>query len=138
MDHQLGKRFQMPKRRVPFHVRLSSLRESRGLSYRKMSVELRERYGIEVSATGIQKWEVPNEKTRLPTRDKISAICQMFNVSPSFLLDELFSEAESAKPNDRLAQFSDIEMLTEDDFAALLQIKNSLFSRPRLELTCQN
>ena len=91
-----------------------------------MSVELRERYGIEVSATGIQKWEVPNEKTRLPT------------VSPSFLLDELFSEAESAKPNDRLAQFSDIEMLTEDDFAALLQIKNSLISRPRLELTCQN
>ena len=128
----------MPKRRVPFHVRLRSLRESRGLSYRKMSVELKERYGLEVSATGIQKWEVPNEKSRLPTRDKVSAICQMFNVSPSFLLDELFSDAESAKPNDRLAQFSDIEMLTDEDFSALLQIKNSLISKPRLELIGQN
>ena len=103
-----------------------------------MSVELKERYGLEVSATGIQKWEVPNEKSRLPTRDNISAICQMFNVSPSFLLDELFSDAESAKPNDRLAQFSDIEMLTDEDFSALLQIKNSLISKPRLELIGQN
>jgi transcriptional regulator with XRE-family HTH domain len=134
-NHWTRKGYQMPKERIPFHVRLRALRESRNLSYRKMSVELQERYGIEVSATAIQKWESTKEKGRLPTRDKISAICQMFNVSPSFLLDELFSNAESVKPNDRLAQFSDIEMLTDDDFAALLQIKNSLIARRQLKIT---
>ena len=124
----------MAKKRVPFYVRLRSLRESRNLSYRKMAVELKERYGIEVSATAIQKWEAVKEESRLPTRDKISAICQMFNVSPSFLLDELFSDAESQQPNDRLAQFSDIEMLTDHDFNALLQLKNSLVSGGQLKL----
>ena len=124
----------MAKKRVPFYVRLRSLRESRNLSYRKMSGELKERYGIEVSATAIQKWEAVKEESRLPTRDKISAICQMFNVSPSFLLDELFSDAESQQPNDRLAQFSDIEMLTDHDFNALLQLKNSLVSGGQLKL----
>jgi len=124
----------LAKKRVPFYVRLRSLRESRNLSYRKMSGELKERYGIEVSATAIQKWEAVKEESRLPTRDKISAICQMFNVSPSFLLDELFSDAESQQPNDRLAQFSDIEMLTDHDFDALLQLKNSLVSGGQLKL----
>ena len=124
----------MAKKRVPFYVRLRSLRESRGLSYRKMAGELKERYGIDVSATAIQKWEAVKEESRLPTRDKISAICQMFNVSPSFLLDELFSDAESQQPNDRLAQFSDIEMLTDHDFDALLQLKNSLVSGGQLKL----
>ena len=124
----------MAKKRVPFYVRLRSLRESRGLSYRKMAGELKERYGIDVSATAIQKWEAVKEESRLPTRDKISAICQMFNVSPSFLLDELFSDAESQQPNDRLAQFSDIEMLTDHDFNALLQLKNSLVSGGQLKL----
>jgi len=124
----------LAKKRVPFYVRLRSLRESRNLSYRKMSGELKERYGIEVSATAIQKWEAVKEESRLPTRDKISAICQMFNVSPSFLLDELFSDAESQQPNDRLAQFSDIEMLTDHDFNALLQLKNSLVSGGQLKL----
>ena len=124
----------MAKKRVPFYVRLRSLRESRGLSYRKMAGELKERYGIDVSATAIQKWEAVKEESRLPTRDKISAICQMFNVSPAFLLDELFSDAESQQPNDRLAQFSDIEMLTDHDFDALLQLKNSLVSGGQLKL----
>ena len=124
----------MAKKRVPFYVRLRSLRESRGLSYRKMAGELKERYGIDVSATAIQKWEAVKEESRLPTRDKISAICQMFNVSPAFLLDELFSDAESQQPNDRLAQFSDIEMLTDHDFNALLQLKNSLVSGGQLKL----
>ena len=99
-----------------------------------MAGELKERYGIDVSATAIQKWEAVKEESRLPTRDKISAICQMFNVSPAFLLDELFSDAESQQPNDRLAQFSDIEMLTDHDFNALLQLKNSLVSGGQLKL----
>tara|TARA_Y100000385_G_C12989583_1_gene592185 strand:+ start:116 stop:496 length:381 start_codon:yes stop_codon:yes gene_type:complete len=116
----------MGKNRVPFSMRIRSLRESRGLSYRKMASELKEKYGIQVSATGIQKWEEEGESNRLPTRDKISAICQMFNVSPSFLLDELFSDNQFKEKSDRIDSFIDIEMLTDDDFDALLQIKNSL------------
>ena len=123
----------MPKQKVPFYVRLRALRESRGLSYRKMAVVLKERYGIDVSATAIQKWETPKEKSRLPTRDKVSAICQLFNVSPSFLLEEIFSGADEEKRNDRLSQFTDIEMLAEDDFLALLKLKNSLVSRGHLK-----
>lgn len=116
----------MAKQRVPFHMRIRSLRESRGLSFRKMASELKENYGIEVSATAIQKWEEEREESRLPTRDKISALCQMFNISPSFLLEELFGEAESQAKPDRLGLFIDLEMLTDNDFEALLHIKNSL------------
>ena len=122
----------MGKTRVPFHIRIKSLRESRGLSYRGMAAELKEKYGIEVSATAIQKWEV-GEQARLPARNKISAICQLFNVSPAFLLDELFGVEVSAT-NDRLALFADIEMLNDHDFDALLQIKNSLAARSSIEL----
>lgn len=122
----------MGKTRVPFHIRIKSLRESRGLSYRGMAAELKTKYGIEVSATAIQKWEV-GEQTRLPARNKISAICQLFNVSPAFLLDELFG-VEVAATNDRLALFADIEMLNDHDFDALLQIKNSLAARSSIKL----
>ena len=115
------------KKRVPFYERIRTLRESRGLSYRRMSAELRENYGIQVSATALQKWEIPKETSRVPSRDKISAICKLFNVSPSFLLDEIFSGENLQQ--DRLSQFSDIEMLTDEDFDALLQIKNSLAAR---------
>jgi|TARA_B110000467_G_scaffold13331_1_gene11292 transcriptional regulator with XRE-family HTH domain len=122
----------MGKTRVPFHIRIKSLRESRGLSYRGMAAELKTKYGIEVSATAIQKWEM-GEQTRLPARNKISAICQLFNVSPAFLLDELFG-VEVAATNDRLALFADIEMLNDHDFDALLQIKNSLAARSSIKL----
>ena len=122
----------MGKTRVPFHIRIKSLRESRGLSYRGMAAELKAKYGIEVSATAIQKWEV-GEQARLPARNKISAICQLFNVSPAFLLDELFG-VEVAATNDRLALFADIEMLNDHDFDALLQIKNSLAARSSIKL----
>ena len=122
----------MGKTRVPFHIRIKSLRESRGLSYRGMAAELKTKYGIEVSATAIQKWEV-GEQARLPARNKISAICQLFNVSPAFLLDELFG-VEVAATNDRLALFADIEMLNDHDFDALLQIKNSLAARSSIKL----
>ena len=122
----------MGKTRVPFHIRIKSLRESRGLSYRGMAAELKAKYGIEVSATAIQKWEV-GEQTRLPARNKISAICQLFNVSPAFLLDELFG-VDVAATNDRLALFADIEMLNDHDFDALLQIKNSLAARSSIKL----
>lgn len=122
----------MGKNKVPFHVRIRSLRESRGLSYRSMANELKTKYGIEVSATAIQKWEV-GEQTRLPARNKISAICQLFNVSPIFLLDELFG-VEAVPANDRLALFADIEMLNDEDFDALLQIKNSLAARGTIAL----
>jgi len=119
----------MPKtrKRVPFYERIRTLRESRGLSYRRMSAELQENYGIKVSATALQKWEMERETSRLPGRDKISALCKLFNVSPSFLLDEIFSGEHLEQ--DRLSQFSDIEMLTDEDFAALLQIKDSLATR---------
>ena len=116
----------MASKKVPFYVRVRSLRESRGLSYRKMASELKDNYGIAISATAIQKWEEAREESRLPTRDKISALCQMFNISPSFLLEELFGEVQSREKPDRLSLFIDLEMLTDKDFDALLQIKNSL------------
>lgn len=115
------------RKRVPFYQRIRTLRESRGLSYRRMSAELQNGYGIQISATALQKWEMAKETSRLPSRDKISAICKLFNVSPSFLLDEIFSGENLHQ--DRLSQFSDIEMLTDEDFAALLQIKDSLAMR---------
>lgn len=117
--------------RVPFHQRIQELRQARGLSLRQMAEEL-EQYGVKVSHNAIAKWEqqkMPGT-TRLPSQEVIAALCKLFNVKPSFLVEEMFSNVRSKSDSDRIAKLLDVELLTEEEFAALLNVKD-LFIKSR-------
>jgi transcriptional regulator with XRE-family HTH domain len=117
--------------RVPFHQRIQELRQARGLSLRQMAEEL-EQYGVKVSHNAIAKWEqakMPGA-TRLPSQEIIAALCKLFNVKPSFLVEEMFSNVRSKSDSDRIAKLLDVELLTEEEFAALLNVKD-LFIKSR-------
>lgn len=118
--------------RTPFHQRIQELRKARGLSLRQMAVEL-ENYDVSVSHNAIAKWEhkkVPGT-TRLPSKEVIGALCKLFNVKPSFLIEEMFGKATS-KDSDRLQKMTDVELLTDEEFDALLRVKDLFIKRKHI------
>lgn len=119
--------------RVPFYKRIQELRVARGLSLRQMADEL-EQYGVKVSHNAIAKWEQPKEPgaTRLPSQATIAALCKLFNVKPSFLVEEMFANVKSTGDSDRIQKLLDVELLTEEEFLALVNVKD-LFIKSRKE-----
>ena len=111
--------------RVPLHVRLKQLREARGYSFRKLSAVLLEEYDVKIAHSALQKWEKPSTKARVAKPEFIAALCKLYNVQPSFLLDQIF---EVPKGNDRLGMFADIDLLSEEDFELLVSMKNRLIA----------
>jgi len=118
--------------RTPFHQRIKTLRQARGMSLRQMAAEL-EKYGVKVSHNAIAKWEAEKMpgSTRLPSKEVISALCKCFNVKPSFLIEEMFGKGTS-KDSDRLQKFTDIELLTSEEFDALLRVKDLFIKRKHI------
>ena len=115
--------------RTPFHQRIKTLRQARGMSLRQMASEL-EKYGVKVSHNAIAKWEqekIPGS-TRLPSKEVISALCKLFNVKPSFLIEEMFGKVTS-KDSERLQKMTDVELLTDEEFDALLRVKDLFLKR---------
>jgi len=110
----------MEKRRTPFNVRLRELREAHGLSYRRLQNALAEE-GIKITHTALRKWEMPAKTNRLPRREIIAALSKVFNVKPSFLLEEIFDARNL--PNGRISQWNDVDLLTEQHHRLLLEIK---------------
>lgn len=117
--------------RVPFHQRISELRQARGLSLRQMADEL-EQYGVKVSHNAIAKWEQPKMPgtTRLPSQATIGALCKLFNVRPSFLVEEMFAGVGRKTSSGRTEAMLDVELLTDEEFEALLNVKE-LFIKAR-------
>ena len=118
--------------KTPFNKRISDLRIARGLSLRQMAVEL-EKYGVKVSHNAIAKWEqerLPGA-TRLPSKEVVSALCKLFNVKPSFLIEEMFAGVGSSADSERIKRLEDVELLTDDEFEALVNIKD-LFIKTRV------
>tara|TARA_R100000951_G_C2527978_1_gene145524 strand:+ start:54 stop:428 length:375 start_codon:yes stop_codon:yes gene_type:complete len=118
--------------KTPFHQRILELRQARGLSLRQMAVEL-ESYGVKVSHNAIAKWEqekIPGS-TRLPSKEVISALCKLFNVKPSFLIEEMFGKITS-KDSERLQKMTDVELLTDEEFDALLRVKDLFIKRKHI------
>ena len=118
--------------RTPFHQRIKTLRQARGMSLRQMAAEL-EKYGVKVSHNAIAKWEqekIPGS-TRLPSKEVISALCKLFNVRPSFLIEEMFGKGTS-KDSDRLQKMTDVELLTDEEFDALLRVKDLFIKRKHI------
>ena len=92
-----------------------------------------EKYGVKVSHNAIAKWEAEKMpgSTRLPSKEVISALCKCFNVKPSFLIEEMFGKGTS-KDSDRLQKFTDIELLTSEEFDALLRVKDLFIKRKNI------
>jgi transcriptional regulator with XRE-family HTH domain len=111
--------------RVPFHQRVQELRLARSLSLRQMAQEL-EQYGVKVSHNAIAKWEAekPSGSTRLPSKEVIGALCKLFNVNPSFLVEEMFANVKSKSGSGRSEKMLDVELLTDEQFEALLKVKD--------------
>ena len=118
--------------RTPFHHRIKTLRQARGMSLRQMAAEL-EKYGVKVSHNAIAKWEAEKitGSTRLPSKEVISALCKCFNVKPSFLIEEMFGKGTS-KDSDRLQKMTDVELLTDEEFDALLRVKDLFIKRKHI------
>lgn len=113
--------------RISFHDRLKGLRTARGMSLRALADELRE-HGVEVSHNAIQKWEQPKMTgaVRLPSVEVIAALSKIFAVEPAWLVDEIFFRTKKSVKSQRLEAFQDIELLTNDQFDALLAVKKEL------------
>lgn len=113
--------------RISFHDRLKGLRTARGMSLRALADELKE-HGVEVSHNAIQKWEQPKMMgaVRLPSVEVIAALSKIFAVEPAWLVDEIFFRSKKSVKSERLEAFQDIELLTNDQFDALLAVKKEL------------
>mgnify|MGYP003143164526 CR=1 FL=1 len=113
--------------RISFHDRLKGLRTARGMSLRSLADELKE-HGVEVSHNAIQKWEQPKMTgaVRLPSVEVIAALSKIFAVEPAWLVDEIFFRTKKSVKSQRLEAFQDIELLTNDQFDALLAVKKEL------------
>ena len=121
--------------RVPFNRRIAELRLARGLSLRQMAIDL-EQYGVKVSHNAIAKWEAEKlpGSTRLPSQEVIGALCKLFNVKPSFLVEEMFAGVKSKSGSGRNEKMLDVELLTDEEFEALLKVKD-LFIKARTQKT---
>ena len=117
--------------RVPFNRRIAELRLARGLSLRQMAIDL-EQYGVKVSHNAIAKWEAekPSGSTRLPSKEVIGALCKLFNVKPSFLVEEMFAGVGRKTSSGRTEAMLDVELLTDEEFESLIKIKE-LFIKAR-------
>ena len=107
------------------------------MSLRQMSDELG-RLGQTASHTAIARWEKNGDTANLPQRKMIFAIAELFNVSTGWLLEELFEPVpgEPRLTTTRHKLFSDIDLLGDTEFQALLAVKNELVRmRKELHLT---
>ena len=80
--------------------------------------------GYTISHGGYALWE--QEDAAIPNREAIRSICKVFGCRPS----DLFEEFWGGRPvdNSRTRQFSDLDLLSDDDFRLLLNMKDALIS----------
>ena len=117
------------KKITTFGEKLRALRESRNLSYRKLEKLLDDEHGITISHTAIRKWELAAETVTIPKKEVVAALCRIFNVTPDFLLEEMFSPAVTKTITDRSQEWMDVNLLSDEDHKMLLQLKRRLLER---------
>ena len=123
------------KKITSFGEKLRALRDARNLSYRKLEKLLDQEHGITISHTAIRKWELASETVTIPKKEVVAALCQDFNVKPSFLLEEMFMTTTSSKKSDRAQHWMDVDLLSEGDHEMLLKLKHRLLERQPLAET---
>ena len=120
------------KKITRFGEKLRALREARKLSYRKLEALLRDEAGIVISHTAIRKWELAEQTVTIPKKEVVAALCRIFNVTPDFLLEEMFNPPVKKAITDRAQEWMDVDLLSEADHKLLLQIKQRLLERQEL------
>ena len=80
--------------------------------------------GYTISHGGYALWE--QEDAAIPNREAIRAICKVFNCRPSDLFEEFWGKKTAE--TSRTRQFSDIALLSDDDFKLILDMKDALIS----------
>ena len=129
----------MAKQRVLFCDRLRDLRKARGLSLRELSEILQKKHKVDISHTALAKWEKDVPERSPPRREFVAALCNLFNVEPSFLLDEIFSVGPAKKHTDgRINDWQDVDLLSNDRYRMLLSIKQELLKAQDVETRSRN
>jgi len=124
----------MAKQRVLFCDRLRDLRKARGLSLRELSEILQKEHKVDISHTALAKWEKDVPERSPPRREFVAALCNLFNVEPSFLLDEIFSVGPAKKHIDgRINDWYDVDLLSDDRYKILITIKQELLKAQDVE-----
>ena len=121
----------MPKKRHSFGEKLYSIRigfRDKHNVPRKISIREAARMvteaGYKISHGGYARWEQPD--SAIPSRDAVRAISKAFDCRPSDLFEEFWGGRST--DNSRARAFNDVNLLSDDDFAALLQMKDALIS----------
>ena len=124
----------MAKQRVLFCDRLIDLRKARGLSLRELSELLKKEHKVDISHTALAKWEKDVPERSPPRREFVAALCNLFNVEPSFLLDEIFSAGPAKKHIDgRINDWHDVDLLRDDRYKILITIKQEILQAQDVE-----
>ena len=124
----------MAKQRVLFCDRLRDLRKARGLSLRELSELLKEEHKVDISHTALAKWEKDVPERSPPRREFVAALCNLFNVEPSFLLDEIFAVGPAKKHTDgRINDWQDVDLLSDERYQKLLGVKQEFLKAQDVE-----
>lgn len=119
------------KKRHSFGEKLYSIRVSYrdkfGVS-RKVSIREAARMvtdaGYKISHGGYARWEQPDGA--IPSRNAIQAICKAFDCRPSALFEEFYGG--SSADNSRARAFADVDLLDDDNYKLLLDMKDALIA----------
>lgn len=113
-----------------FYEKLKGLRVARGLSLRAMAEALHQR-GVNISHTGIARWERERsgEALHLPKRQTIAALAAFFDVSPAWLLEDIYSSnSQTTNSSRRQDQMQDLELLSDLEFEILVAVKDKILA----------
>lgn len=120
-----------PRRRKiskTFGERLKALRQAREMSYRQMQEALFASTGLKVSHQTLRKWEL-HDNNYIPGRENIEALCKFFNVEARLLLEDLIGPSFGDQKNNRINQWTDVDLLKTEDHELLLAMKKRLISQ---------
>ena len=115
----------MAKKFTPFNERLADQRNAHGYSYRRLAEEM-EKQGIPITHTALRKWELGLGRNRIPDKPQVAALSRVFNVEPSFLLEEMMEI--KPKGTGRSQHWQDLDLLTDDQHDVLLAVKAQFLS----------
>jgi len=113
-----------------FYEKIKGLRLAKGLSLRAMAEALNQR-GVNISHTGIARWEQERsgEAQHLPKRQTIAALAKFFDVSPAWLLEDIYSSKSRATNNTRRQeQMQDLALLSDSEFEVLVAVKDQILA----------
>ena len=106
---------------------MKALRQAREMSYRQMQEALFASTGLKVSHQTLRKWEL-HDNNYIPGRENIEALCVFFNVDARLLLEDLIGSF-GAEKNSRINEWTDVDMLKNEDHELLLAMKKRLISQ---------